>query len=52
MHPSAVVKGAGLRGTREKLERATAQARAAGVVSVPAVVGPDGTVDDLAALLR
>src|SRR3954467_6878484 len=52
MHPSAVVKGAGLRGTREKLERATADARAAGVVSVPAVVGPDGTVDDLAALLR
>ena len=52
MHPSAVVKGAGLRGTREKLERATAEARAAGVVSVPAVVGPDGTVDDLATLLR
>ena len=52
MHPSAVVKGAGLRGTREKLERATAEARAAGVVSVPAVVAPDGTVDDLAALLR
>jgi 2-hydroxychromene-2-carboxylate isomerase len=52
MHPSAVVKGAELRGTREKLERATAQARAAGVVSVPAVVRPDGTVDDLGALLR
>jgi 2-hydroxychromene-2-carboxylate isomerase len=52
MHPSAVMKGAGLRGTREKLERATAEARAAGVVAVPAVVGPDGTVDDLSALLR
>jgi 2-hydroxychromene-2-carboxylate isomerase len=52
MHPSAVLKGAGLRGTREKLDRATAQARAAGVVSVPAVVRPDGTVDDLGALLR
>jgi 2-hydroxychromene-2-carboxylate isomerase len=52
MHPSAVIKGAGLRGTREKLAAATAQARAAGVVSVPALVGVDGTVDDLGALLR
>jgi 2-hydroxychromene-2-carboxylate isomerase len=52
MHPSAVIKGAELRGTREKLERATAEARAAGVVSVPAVVTPDGVVDDLWALLR
>jgi 2-hydroxychromene-2-carboxylate isomerase len=52
MHPSAVIKGAELRGTREKLERATAEARAAGVVSVPAVVTPDGLVDDLGALLR
>jgi 2-hydroxychromene-2-carboxylate isomerase len=52
MHPTAVTKGAGLRGTREKLERATAEARAAGVVSVPAVVAPDGTVDSLWTLLR
>jgi 2-hydroxychromene-2-carboxylate isomerase len=52
MHPSAVIKGAELRGTREKLDRATAEARAAGVVSVPAVVTPDGVVDDLWALLR
>jgi len=50
MHPLAVIKGAELRGTREKLERATAQARAAGVRSVPALVTPDGRVDDLAAL--
>jgi 2-hydroxychromene-2-carboxylate isomerase len=37
MHPTAVIKGAELRGTREKLEAATAQARAAGVRSLPAV---------------
>ena len=52
MHPAAVIKGAELRATRAKLERATAAARAAGVVSVPAVVTPGGAVDDLAALLR
>lgn len=52
MHPSAVIKGAELRGTREKLERATAQARAAGVVEVPALVTPDGRVDGLGTLLR
>lgn len=50
MHPAAVIRGAELRGTREKLERATAQARAAGVRSVPALVTPDGRIDDLAAL--
>lgn len=38
MHPSAVVKGAELRGTRDRLEAATAEARAAGVREVPAVV--------------
>jgi 2-hydroxychromene-2-carboxylate isomerase len=52
MHPSAVIKGAELRGTREKLERATARARADGVVSVPALVTPEGAVDDLGTLLR
>jgi 2-hydroxychromene-2-carboxylate isomerase len=37
MHPAAVLKGAGLRGVRTRLDTATAEARAAGVVSVPAV---------------
>jgi 2-hydroxychromene-2-carboxylate isomerase len=37
MHPAAVLKGAELRGVRTRLETATADARAAGVVSVPAV---------------
>ena len=31
MHPAAVIKGAALRSTRERLERATAEALAAGV---------------------
>ena len=44
MHPAAVVKGAELRGTRERLQAATADARAAGVREVPAVVMPDGRV--------
>ncbi len=47
MHPAAVVKGAELRGTRERLEAATAQARAAGVREVPAVVTADGRVIDV-----
>lgn len=50
MHPTAVIKGAELRSTRERLEAATAAARAAGVRSVPALVAPDGRVDELAAL--
>jgi 2-hydroxychromene-2-carboxylate isomerase len=50
MHPAAVIKGAELRSTRERLARATAEARAAGVRSVPALVGVDGRVDDLEAL--
>jgi 2-hydroxychromene-2-carboxylate isomerase len=37
MHPAAVLKAAGLKGTRARLEEATAAARAAGVVDVPAV---------------
>ena len=44
MHPAAVVKGAELRGTRERLEAATAAARDAGVREVPAVVTADGRV--------
>jgi 2-hydroxychromene-2-carboxylate isomerase len=38
MHPAAVIRGAELRGTREKLEAAGARARADGVRSLPAVV--------------
>src|SRR3954452_16133475 len=51
MHPAAVLKGAELRSTRERLDAATAAALEAGVRSVPALVMPDGSVDDLAALL-
>jgi 2-hydroxychromene-2-carboxylate isomerase len=50
MHPTAVIKGAEMRSNRERLARATTDARAAGVTSVPALVTPDGRVDDLAAL--
>jgi 2-hydroxychromene-2-carboxylate isomerase len=50
MHPAAVIKGAELRSTRERLEAATEQARTAGVRSIPALVTPDGSVDDLDAL--
>ena len=38
MHPAAVLKGAELRGTRARLDAATAAARAAGVRDVPAVL--------------
>jgi 2-hydroxychromene-2-carboxylate isomerase len=44
MHPAAVIKGAELRGTRERLEAASAEARAAGVREVPAVLTADGRV--------
>ena len=37
MHPAAVIKGAALRGTRRRLDEATAAAAAAGVRDVPAV---------------
>jgi 2-hydroxychromene-2-carboxylate isomerase len=37
LHPAALIKGAELRSTRERLEEATAAARAAGVRDVPAV---------------
>jgi len=38
IHPAALAKGAELRGTAERLERATAEAAQAGVLDVPAVV--------------
>jgi 2-hydroxychromene-2-carboxylate isomerase len=38
MHPSAVLKGAGLRSVARRLDEATAAAAAAGVLDVPAVV--------------
>jgi 2-hydroxychromene-2-carboxylate isomerase len=44
MHPAAVVKGAELRGTRERLQAATAEAAAAGVREVPAVLTAGGEV--------
>jgi 2-hydroxychromene-2-carboxylate isomerase len=44
MHPAAVVKGAKLRGTRERLEAATAEAVEAGVRDVPAVLTATGEV--------
>jgi 2-hydroxychromene-2-carboxylate isomerase len=47
MHPAAVIKGAELRGTRERLEAATATARAAGVREVPALVTADGEVREV-----
>jgi 2-hydroxychromene-2-carboxylate isomerase len=43
MHPTALLKGAALQGTRAKLEAASARARAEGVTALPAVV-IDGTV--------
>ena len=44
MHPAAVIKGAELRGTRARLEAAEAQAAAAGVREVPALVTAAGDV--------
>jgi 2-hydroxychromene-2-carboxylate isomerase len=41
MHPAAVLKGAGLRGTRARLDAATEAARDAGVRDVPAVLVGD-----------
>ena len=43
-HPLALIKGAELRGTRERLEAANEAARAAGVREVPAVVTAGGDV--------
>src|SRR4051812_19403980 len=44
MHPAAVIKGAELRGTRERLAAAEAEAAAAGVRDTPAIVTADGAV--------
>jgi 2-hydroxychromene-2-carboxylate isomerase len=52
MHPAAVIRGAETRATAERLDAATAEARAAGVRDVPALVTPDGAVHDLRELLR
>jgi 2-hydroxychromene-2-carboxylate isomerase len=52
MHPAAVIKGAALRGTRERLEAATAEAAAAGVRAVPAVVTAAGELIAIPAARR
>jgi 2-hydroxychromene-2-carboxylate isomerase len=49
MHPAAVVKGAELRGTRERLARATEEARSAGVTQTPAVVTAAGELIEVPA---
>ena len=49
MHPAAVIKGAELRGTRERLLAAEAEAVAAGVRETPAIVTADGTVIEVPA---
>jgi 2-hydroxychromene-2-carboxylate isomerase len=49
MHPAAVIKGAELRGTRERLAAAEAEARAAGVREVPAVVTAAGELIEVPA---
>jgi 2-hydroxychromene-2-carboxylate isomerase len=49
IHPAAVIKGAELRSTRERLEAAEAEAAAAGVREVPAVVTAGGKVIEVPA---
>ena len=49
MHPLAVMKGADLRGTRERLAAASADARAAGVRDLPAVITAAGDVIEVPA---
>ena len=49
MHPAAVIKGAELRSTRARLEQAEAEAAAAGVRDVPAVVTAAGAVIEVPA---
>jgi 2-hydroxychromene-2-carboxylate isomerase len=44
IHPAALRKGTELRGTNERLARATAEAAELGVIDVPAVVVPGGQV--------
>jgi 2-hydroxychromene-2-carboxylate isomerase len=45
MHPTAVLKGIGLRSVTEALERSTARARSAGVTALPAIQVGDGTFE-------
>jgi hypothetical protein len=47
MHPSAVLKGIGLRSTASALDRAGERARAAGVERVPAIQLDDRVVHSL-----
>jgi 2-hydroxychromene-2-carboxylate isomerase len=47
MHPAAVIKGAELRSTRDRLKAASAAAAEAGVHEVPAVVTAAGEVIDV-----
>jgi 2-hydroxychromene-2-carboxylate isomerase len=47
LHPAALIKGAELRSTRERLDAATAEARAAGVRSVPAIQIGERVFDSL-----
>jgi 2-hydroxychromene-2-carboxylate isomerase len=49
MHPSAVIKGAELRGTRERLAAAEAEAKAAGVRDTPAIMTAAGEVIEVPA---
>jgi 2-hydroxychromene-2-carboxylate isomerase len=49
MHPTAVIKGAELRGTRERLAAAEAEAAAAGVRETPAIVTAGGDVIEVPA---
>jgi|SRR5690242_9630105 2-hydroxychromene-2-carboxylate isomerase len=49
MHPAAVIKGAELRGTRERLAAAGAEATAAGVRETPAIVTAAGDVIEVPA---
>ena len=51
LHPTALIKGAELRSTRERLEAATAEARAAGVRSVPALQVGDRVFGSLEAAM-
>jgi 2-hydroxychromene-2-carboxylate isomerase len=46
-HPAALIKGAELRGTRERLEAAEAEAAAAGVRDTPVIVTASGEVIDV-----
>jgi hypothetical protein len=47
MHPSAVLKGIGLRSVTTGLEQAAARARAAGVTQLPAIGVGDRTFTEL-----